>query len=241
MQYIQLLLKRSWQTIVVAVLLGLISGMCNARLIALINRAVHQPAQSQPLLPFFVLVVLTLGIGVLSQFILISLSQDAIYQLRLTLSRNILKTPLQHLEHLGDHRLLAALTDDVRVLSHTVSVFPNLCVDLATLAGCLAYLAWLSGPLFALLVTISLVALWAIQTTIRKAQALFAIAREEEDSLFSHFQAITRGTKELKLNRHRRDDFMNNTLEASIRRMRQKNSHAMKIFAVSDGLGQLSL
>ncbi|MBD2256025.1 cyclic peptide export ABC transporter [Pseudanabaena sp. FACHB-2040] len=241
MQYIQLLLKRSWQTIVVAVLLGLISGLCNARLISLVNQAVSQPTQPQALMPFFVLVVMTLGIGVLSQFILISLSQDAIYQLRLTLSRNILLSPLPHLERLGDHRLLAALTDDVRVLSRTVTVFPNLCVDLATIGGCLAYLAWLSGPMFVLLVLISLVAVWSIQATIRKAQALFAIARDEEDHLFKHFQAITRGTKELKLNRRRRDDFLNHTLETSIRGLRQKNSHAMKIFALSDGLGQLSL
>ncbi|MBD0334071.1 MAG: cyclic peptide export ABC transporter [Cyanobacteria bacterium Co-bin13] len=241
MQYVQLLLKRSWPTIVVAILLGLISGLCNAKLIALVNQAVTQPSQPQALIPFAVLVVMTLGIGVLSQFILISLSQDAIYQLRMTLSRNILLSPLPHLERLGDHRLLAALTDDVRVLSRTVTVFPNLCVDLATIGGCLAYLAWLSGPMFVLLVLISLVAVWSIQATIRKAQALFAIARDEEDHLFKHFQAITRGTKELKLNRRRRDEFLNRTLETSIGGLRQKNSHAMKIFALSDGLGQLSL
>lgn len=245
MQYIQFLLKRSWLTITVATLLGLLSGVCNAKLISLVNNAVNRAANSttheHPISQFFILIVLTLAVSIASQFILISLSQDAICQLRLMLSRNILLSPLPHLERLGNNRLLAALTDDVRVLSHTVSVFPNLCVDLATVAGCLVYLAWLSGYLFALLITVALVAVWCTQAAIRKAQSLFAIAREQEDHLFKHFQAITNGTKELKLHRQRRDDFLDNDLHMNVDAMRRKNSHAMKIFAVADGLGQFSL
>ena len=241
MKYLTLMLKASWMAIAAATLLGLLSGGLSARLIAMVNQVIQQPSHSIEFIPFFVLICLTLAIGVASQFILIGLSQDAIYQLRLILSRNILHSPLQHLERLGNHRLLASLTDDVRVLSHTVSVVPNLCVDIATIGGCLIYLAWLSSHLLALLVLVMLVVIWGIQATMRKAQGLFVIAREEEDRLFHHFQSITAGTKELKLNRDRQNDFFTQHLAHTAHTMRQKNKHAMKIFAVADGLGQFSL
>ncbi|MGB7084812.1 MAG: cyclic peptide export ABC transporter [Phormidesmis sp.] len=105
----------------------------------------------------------------------------------------------------------------------------------------MAYLAWLSDSVFVLLVLVALAAIWSIQTTIRKAQQLFSIAREEEDQLFKHFRAITAGTKELKLHHSKREDFLVGDLQMSAAKLRQKNTKAMKIFAIADGLGQFSL
>ena len=241
MRFFKFLLRTSWQMILIATFLGLVGGGGNAKLISLVNQAVDHGSAAHSLLYFFGLLCFTLGVSFLSQFLLIHLSQKAIYQLRLQLSRGILSSPLDHLEQLGDHRLLASLTDDVRVLSQTVGVIPNLCIDLATICGCLAYLAWLSGSVFILLVLMTLLAVWSIQMTVRKAHHLFAIAREEEDSLFKHFRAITAGTKELKLHRSRREDFLSGDLQVSAARVRQKNTNAMKRFAIADGLGQFSL
>ncbi|MEH2104174.1 MAG: ATP-binding cassette domain-containing protein, partial [Nostoc sp.] len=64
------------------------------------------------------------------------------------------------------------------------------------------------------------------------------IAREEEDNLFKHFQAITRGTKELKLHKTRREDFSSKNLQGSATKLRQKNTTAMQSFAIANGLGQ---
>ncbi|MGH2412940.1 MAG: hypothetical protein ACRDEA_04430 [Microcystaceae cyanobacterium] len=107
------------------------------------------------------------------------------------------------------------LTDDVRVLSHAVSAMPNLCIDLATVVGCLAYLAWLSSTIFALTIAFTSIAIWFVQTRLGKARRLFAAAREEDDNLIKHFQAILTGTKELKLHRARRDDFFSKNLSNS--------------------------
>lgn len=241
MKFFQFLLKTSGPNILMATIAGLISGGCNAKLIALVNQAVTHAPIPNALPKFFVLALFTLGMSILSQFMLIHLSQNAIYHLRLTLSRNILSAPLQHLERLGSHRLLATLTDDVRVLSHTVSVIPNICIDLATIVGCLAYLVWLSSSAFVAIVVISLLAIGCTQTILNKAQHLFAVAREEEDQLLKHFQAIAIGTKELKLHQSRREDFLTQDLQHSAAKMRQKNISAMRIFAIADGLGQFSL
>ena len=240
MRFIKFLWEISWRHILIATIAGLISGGGNAMLISLINRAVSQALLPNALLYFAALSLCVLFTSTIAQFTLINLSQNAIYQLRVRLSLNILSSPLQQLEGLGENRLLATLTDDVRVLSHAVSAIPSICIDLATVIGCLMYLALVSNIIFALTIATSSFAIWCVQTRLGKAQRLFSLAREEEDNLFKHFQAITRGTKELKLHRLRREDFSSKHLQGSAAKLRQKNRTAMQSFAIANGIGQFS-
>ncbi len=94
--------------------------------------------------------------------------------------------------------------------------------------------------IFALTIATSSFAIWCVQTRLGKAQRLFSLAREEEDNLFKHFQAITRGTKELKLHSKRREDFSSKHLQGSAAKLRQKNRTAMQSFAIANGIGQFS-
>jgi putative ATP-binding cassette transporter len=239
MRFIRFLVGISWQNICIATITGLISGGINAMLISLINRAVSQASVPNALLYFAALGISALLTNVIAQFMLIHLSQSAIYQLRVRLSQNILSSPLQHLERLGENRLVATLTDDVRVLSHAVSAIPNICIDLATVIGCFVYLAVISNIVFALTLATSLLSMWCVQTRLGKVQSLFSLARDEEDNLYKHFQGITRGTKELKLHKLRREDFFSKNLQGSAAQLRQKNTTAMQGFAIANGFGQL--
>jgi putative pyoverdin transport system ATP-binding/permease protein len=229
----------SWN-LLLATIAGLISGVGNAMLISTINRSVNQGAFADALGYFIALAILISIAGIVSQYLLINLSQTAIYQLRLRLSRDILAAPLPHLERLGENRLIAALTEDIRILSQSFSIVPSLCIDLATVIGALAYLAFLSGPIFAITVGSSALSIAFIQLRLKKAQALMHVARAEEDTLLKHFQSIIKGNKELKLNRSRREAFSNDYLRSSAAKLRQKNSIAMKDFAIANGLGQMT-
>jgi putative pyoverdin transport system ATP-binding/permease protein len=239
MRFLKFLLEISLQNVLIATIAGLVSGGGNAMLISLINRAVSNASIPNALLYFAALASFTILTSTVAQFMLINLSQNAIYQLRVRLSQNILSSPLQHLEDLGENRLLASLTDDVRTLSHAVSSIPSICIDLATVVGTLGYIAIISNLLFALTIASSAISMWIVQTRLGRAQNLFATARDEEDNLFQHFQSITRGTKELKLHRSRRKDFSTKNLKGSAAQLRQKNSKAMQSFAVANGLGQI--
>jgi putative pyoverdin transport system ATP-binding/permease protein len=238
--FLRFLWEISWRHIVIATTAGLVSGCGNALLISLINQSVNRAAIPNALAYFAALGFFILITSILAQFVLIQLSQNAIYQLRLKLSQTILASPLQHLERLGENRLLATLTDDVRSLTHAVSSIPMLCIDFATVVGCLVYLAWLSGLIFALTVGCTSLTIWCVHHQLGKAKLLFSSARDEEDTLIKHFQAITKGTKELKLHRSRRKDFFKEHLEGSASNLRQKNTSAMKGIAVANGFGQLS-
>lgn len=239
MNLIWLLLRASWVIVALAIFTGLISGGCSARLIALINSAISAQAPNNLVWYFLGLALVALVTSVISQFLLINLAQQAVYNLRLRLSRGILASPLQHLEKLGAHRLLATLTDDVQTLSNTIFAIPFLCIDMAIIAGCLFYLSWLSGVVFLVVIAFLVVAITSVQFLLTKAQQYLTFAREEQDRLYKHFRTITDGIKELKLHALRRQAFFTEELQTSAATSRNHNVAALNMFAIATGWGNL--
>ncbi|WP_310486765.1 cyclic peptide export ABC transporter [Chamaesiphon sp. VAR_69_metabat_338] len=243
---IEFLLKASWMSVLAAAITGSISGMGSAASIALINRSISQITPAHPQAPpellwgFMGLVVVSLITTLISQFLLAQLAQDAIYKLRLRISGWVLASPLRHLEELGTSRILATLTEDIQSISSGVFSIPTLCVNAAIVAASLAYLGWLSlwvlvGTLIFMGLSIALV-----QVLINQAVRLFTEAREENDALMRHFQAITNGIKELKLHSQRREDFLQEDLQTTAATLREYRIGSQRAIALSSGIGELS-
>lgn len=113
MNLIGFLLRASWITVVIAALTGSFSGACSALLISSINNAIsrNDPSTRQLLWSFIGLAIVNLLTSILSQVLLVRLSQDAVHKLRLCLSGWILSCPLQELKHRGK-TVLATSHDD---------------------------------------------------------------------------------------------------------------------------------
>ncbi len=238
MEFIKFLWQISWKHIVIASSAGLVSGCSNALMISIINREVHQGHLTNAVAYFIGLAAFILVTSTLAQFLLVALSQNAIYELRLQLSKNILAAPLEHLEKLQENRLIAMLTEDINTLTRSVSAIPNIFIDFATVIGCFFYLAWVSSSIFAIAITSTVLTIWFVQTKLNKAQKLFFEAREEEDTLLKYFRGIINGIKELKLNRSKRMDFLDRDLKGSAAKLRQKHTSAAGSFILTNGFGQ---
>ncbi|MEL6161605.1 MAG: cyclic peptide export ABC transporter [Cyanobacteria bacterium J06627_32] len=249
MDIIWLLLRSAWVSVTIAIVSGLASGLCSAMLLAQINTAISaapnlgaaitaRSAQS-PIVPFAGLALLSLGTGALSQFLLIDLAQDSVFQLRMRLSQRILAAPLQQLEALGPSKLLAVLTKDVQEISSSIFVLPFLCIDVAVICGCLVYLGILSGWGLVVVIVFFAGAIALVQILIRTAYRYIALVRKEIDRLFENFRGVTEGTKELKLNAIRRQRFLDEDLKESAAIARDYTKTAFKIAAFSTGSGQL--
>jgi putative pyoverdin transport system ATP-binding/permease protein len=246
MNLIEFLLKASWLSVLAAAITGSISGIGSAASIALINHSIGQITPTHPQAPpellwgFLGLVVITLITNLISQFLLAQLAQDAIYKLRLRISGWILASPLRHLEELGSSRLLATLTEDIQSISSGVFSIPTLCVNAAIVIASLAYLGWLSiGVLVGTLVFMAL-SISLVQLLINQAVRMFTAAREENDALMQHFQAITNGIKELKLHSQRREDFLDEDLQTTAATLREYRIGSQRAIALSAGIGELS-
>ena len=239
MGIIWLLIKASWVSVTVAILAGIVSGSCSAKLIALINTAMQQNTSQSLIASFAGITILVLITSSLSQFLLVDLAQDSVYQLRLSLSQRILTAPLRQLERLGPSQLLAVLTEDVQAISNTVFVLPFLCIDIAIIGGCLIYLGLLSGWVFLAVVIFLIAAIVLVQILIGYAHRYLGYSRREMDRLLKHFRTITDGIKELKLHSLRRHRFVENDLTTTAAAASHYQKTALKIAAVASGGGQL--
>lgn len=212
MKLFQFLYNRCRRMLVITVVTALVSGACNAGLIALINHVLNDADRSRLLQAtvtgFAILVIGKLVTGFLSQLWLIRYSQQAVADLRRQMVRRILGVPLRRLEQLGGARIMAALVDDVNSLMTALFGFPTLAVNLAVLIGGSVYMAFLSWHLLVGMGVLIVFGAGCYRLLVRSGfKALFQ-AREAEDRLYAQFRTLTDGIKELKLHQQRRSAFL---------------------------------
>ena len=208
------------------ILVGIISGVSNAALLAMISRLLSSaaPSSTRFIIMFFALCFTLPVARFASEAMLINLSSKAMLGLRVGLSRQILAAPLRRLEELGPHRLLATLTEDVPAIGNSLVNIPIVTMHISIVLGCLIYLGWLSWLLLLGVIGFMIIGTLSYQIPLRRGTRRFAILREEWDKLLKHFQALTSGVKEMKLHHDRREAFVTKALEPTAAALRK---HAM--------------
>ncbi len=185
------------------------------------------------------LAVVALITSIISQVMLIRLSQNAVLQLRMRLSRQILSSELSHLESLGNPRLLATLTEDIQAVANAVYQMPALFINLAIVIGCVAYITWLSWLVLLMVVGLAVVAIASCKWLMNRGEKLLSLARDDEDQLFKHLSTLTEGVKELKLHYPRRQVFLEKKLQSTATDFRHHNVSGLTLFAATSSWGQL--
>lgn len=224
--------------IVLIVVGGIVSGLANVALLAVINRALAGDRSS--------MVGLFIGLCVLfplSRFIsgslLLHVSAQAVFEMRMLLSRRILAAPLRSLEHLGPHRLLATLTEDVPRITDALTFFPMLLMQISIVIGCLAYLAWLSWLALGVVLVFMVFGIVTYQLPVRSATRYLKVLRESFDGMLKGFRSVVEGNKELKVNRRRRDAFLEHELKHAARQVRHYSALNRTIFLGATSWGHV--
>lgn len=237
MRLLAFFLRGSRWSFLLAVLCGLSSGAASAGLIALINSVLESPPTATATARFAGLGLMALLTRVGSQILLNNIQQAMLQKLRLELVDRVLATPLRHLEEAGSHRLLAMLTQDVVVISSSLLSISLIFINVAIIAGCLAYLAWLSPFVFLALLCFMAVGFLTYQFPMSRAVRLLRTSREMEDVVYKHLGAVIHGIKELKLHPGRRSVFLEEALQKTLAEMRSLNTKGFSIFAASSSWG----
>lgn len=241
MKLIIFLLRSSPRVVVPAIIAGLVAGISNTGLLALINTNLNEagPASRRSMWAFAALCAVMLISRCASSVSLVHLARGAILRLRMQLCRRIIAAPLQHLEELGAPRLLATLTDDVPSISAALTVIPLICMHSAVVVTCLIYLAWLSWTVFLGVSAFMVFGVLSYYIPFTRALRYLTASRQGGDQLFKHLQSLTQGTKELKLHHQRRQAFFTESLEATADSVRRNSISADTIYAITSGWGQL--
>lgn len=187
------------------ILLSLLSAALGIGLIAFINRELIVSLNSSAMvLPKFLgLLLLLMAVTLASQLALTLLGHHFVYRLRGEFIKRILDTQVERIEQIGSAQLLAGLTSDVRNITIAFVRLPELIQGIILAIGSAAYLAWLSAEMLLVTVvwlTITIVGGWLLVSRVYRHMAKL---REIEDHLYTDFQTIIEGRKELALNRQR--------------------------------------
>ena len=241
MKIIRLLLQNSVKDLFLAATASFISGASSAGIIALINFAIANILDLPSWLPWlFIALCLVLWLFQFTSWVLITrLSQEIIYNMRLSMTERILNCPFQHLETIGAPKLMATLTGDINTIASASIAISLTVVNLAVLVGIFGYLCWLS-PLLFLIVFTSIAAGFALYRFLQaKGVNEFEKGRQIQDNLFKHFRSVTEGIKELKLHRARRTAFLTEELKLSAAQAKHYWVKGVTAFAFAGSLGTI--
>lgn len=235
------LLRTSRGGVILAVVAGVVGGVSSVAVLGLIPAALGGTTVSKTALAwaFAGLCLLTLAARVVSQTALVHVSQRAVTDLCLRLSRRIVAAPLRHVEELGSHRLLATLTNDVAMLVHALNALPALFINLIIVLCCLVYLGWLSLAVLGATVLFVVAGVVSYRLCLRPALRYLHQARAEQDALMGHFRGLTEGIKELKIHRGRREDFLARSLQSTLDALERHGTVGMSLFTFAANWGRL--
>jgi putative ATP-binding cassette transporter len=235
MNLLKFFLRTCRGMIVFTTLTALVSGACNAALIALINVALNHPRTSTKWLVggFIALALGKLLTNFMSNALLARYAQGAISDLRRNLVRKVLAVPLRELEKIGSAGILVALTDDVFNITQALLAIPTLIGNLAMLLGGAAYLGWLSWKVLMGMTVLILLGAISYRWLMKSAYGFLNLAREEQDKLYDQFRVLTDGIKELKLHRERRTVFFSKNVRNATEAFQKYNVAAEYRFALA--------
>lgn len=236
-----ILIRRSRTVVLLAALAGALSGAGTIGVIAVLQQALAEPEGTNwALIAVFTAAALTVLLaGAGSAALLIRLAQRTIHNLRLELCNRILDTGLRRAERIGVGRLLAALTDDVMVITAAVQSLPLLFINGAIVVGALVYVAVLSLTGFMVLMAALAAGVILYRLPMRRANMHLRRARQHQDELHQHLEGITRGVKELKLNGRRREQLVNRGLLPAGDRMANATVRGVTLHTIAGSWGQL--
>jgi putative ATP-binding cassette transporter len=222
---------------------ALLSGACNAGLIAMINSVLTRHAGGTPgtalIIGFAALGLGRILTNAAAQITLAHFSQATTARLRQDLVCKILGVPLRQLEDIGAARLMVALTEDIMEITQATLSIPIFAVNFAVLLGGAIYLGWLSFSVLLGMFAFMVVGAVTYRLLIRSGFGHLSAARDGQDKLFRHFRALTEGIKELKLHRTRRAAFVAEDITAATAVCQKHNVSAEMRFIIAQNWNQL--
>ncbi|MDD1015725.1 cyclic peptide export ABC transporter [Pseudomonas rubra] len=235
------LLKPFWPIVTLSIVLGMIGGLSVTALLATINSGLHSEGglTQQVVLAFAGLCALALLSTICSDIGTNHVGQHIIAKLRKELGEKVLSAPIEQIERYRSHRLIPVLTHDVDTISDFAFAFAPLAISLTVTLGCLGYLAMLSWPMF--LMMLVAIAIGTVIQYIARARGIrgFMQARDAEDQLQKHYNAIAEGAKELRIHRPRRQRMFKQGIEHTAEQICAIQTRSINTFVIAKSLGSM--
>ncbi|MFT5164072.1 MAG: putative ATP-binding cassette transporter [Alteromonadaceae bacterium] len=224
-------IEKAPNKVFISITLGALAGISYAMLIPLILSALESPeglfqpveSRGELFLSFeianypFALMFASVCLFILvartcSQVILTRVAMDVTTALRIKMYHQISNAPIIALENVGGAKLIASLTTDVPRMVMGARLLPVLLINGVTLLGMLTYLLYLNSAVFWFVLQCIFFGMVTYKLPMVLAERYMRQAREHVDGLHGAIQGLINGSKELKLNRKKRDVYFEQEL-----------------------------
>lgn len=214
MRIIRILIKSSLPLFLLASLASVLTGLASTLLITSILQAV----QSDELVLRSFIIEFTgywfaYGIlAIIASYSVALLTQKIIHKLRIDLSSRILEASFDSVES-NQSKLLPILTEDIKTIAYSIDRLPGVTTGLATVIGLLGYMIWFSPQLS--LATFGLFFLVFLFTKISLpfVKKYADKSRGYLENLFTQFQGLILGIKQLTLNKEFKDSYLRDQIK----------------------------
>ncbi|AOT06694.1 cyclic peptide transporter [Pseudoalteromonas luteoviolacea] len=228
------------------VMLGCISGLANALVLALINNVsenISDIHKENHILYYLVLFILTISIYGLTQQRLMTkaakMVEKAIDRLRVELFECVRHTELSTLETIGKERIFNTLSKELQTISQSAQLFVIIGQSISLVFFTSLYIAWHSFVAF--LVISILISMGASIHRLRanEIQRNMQLSFESENKLIQRLSDLLDGFKEVKLSVPRADDLEHEFVMDSARAKKAKTT-TQTLFATDFVLSQIT-
>lgn len=206
-----LLYQSAPQLLIVAVGLGMLSGILYALIIPTILAALGAETSiaikdffgDNLNMAFFGLICCVLIAKASSVILVNNIAKTAVAKLRVEISKKINAMSITQVESFGFSKLFNIMTEDLNRITGASVAIPKMLVDIVTVIGMLVYLAILDLKIFGFTILGIGVGLALFQLPMLKARGLYTRSREEKDVIQEGVKGLIFGSYELKLSREK--------------------------------------
>ncbi|MBJ7311024.1 cyclic peptide export ABC transporter [Rugamonas sp. CCM 8940] len=221
MNLLKYLYQRSSYLLILACVCAIFGGLASAALVKVIAGGITGSVQGADFaLSFFGLCIVVLVARTSSQISILHLTQNAVMDMRISLSKKLMDSPYKKLQELGKPGLLVILTKDIDAFTSALQAVPRILTEGIVIVACFSYLAWLSLPLFGLLTLTLVVCLVAFNKAQRYPFHHLRLVRTKMDNLYQHFRDLVEGSRELQLNKQRGRAFVDQVIAPDAKQFR---------------------
>jgi len=235
------LLKPFRLIVIASTLLGMVGGLSVTVLLATINNALHAEGglTHNVVILFAGLCLLALTSSIFSDIGTNYVGQHIIAKLRKELGEKVLSAPIEQIERYRSHRLIPVLTHDVDTISDFAFSFSALAISMTVTIGCMGYLAMLSWPMFLMMGGAIVIGTVIQYIASGRGMQGFRKARDYEDDLQKHYNAVAEGAKELRIHRPRRHRMFVSGIAETADKICATQVRSVNIFVVAKTLGSM--
>lgn len=212
MRLIQFVEKETTKPYKQILLIVMIAGIANSLLLGIINHATQAVADNEDLSQYFLLYMITFALFLYGQWFAFERAiitiEDAIFNVRIRLTRKIQQVELPFMEEMGSNNLYARFTKSDTLISQAIPQITGAAQMSVLLGFSFLYLAYISPLSFLISMGSIIIAAFVFLSRTKKIKALLQEVQKKEVNYFKSISHLINGFKEVKINQQKGEDIL---------------------------------